>query len=130
MFMFLQVITTFATLVFYIAALVYILSRTNDGSGSKGLAATAVSILLFLHVFQFVFSLVVVRMMDMNMTAAAFQAYSAVTAIGWMFAIGMLIRAAFLKSPLSPGFESGFTDPGTSGAPPVPSDNPYRPSAP
>ena len=133
MFMFHLVMTaiaTFAPIVFYIAALVYIQSRTNDGSGSKGLVVTAVSILLFLSVFQLVFRLFVVGVMEPAKAGALLPAFSAVTAIGWMFAVGMLIRAAFLKSPLSPGFESGFTDPGTSVAPPVPSDNPYRPSAP
>lgn len=94
-----HVLSTIATLVFYIAALGYVLTRRTDRSTAKTLATTALAIMFLLHLGSFGFTMMISQT-STPINAALWQGlFSVVSSLVYLIAIGMLVAAVFAPGP-------------------------------
>ena len=117
-------LSTIAILVFYIAALAYVVSRKTDRSSAKNLAAAALIMMFLLHLGSTVFTYWISQSSSAMDVAFWASLFSIVSSLCYIVAIGMLVAAVFVRRPPTELEES----PGEARMP-VGGPNPYSPPA-
>ncbi len=106
---------------FYIAALLFVIMKRSDQSQAKTFAMLGIGVLFFLQVFGLIFRAVLARYFTAGDFILYHGLYGILATVSHVLAMSLLIAAVFV------GRSSDTQPPSQDKLTPIPSDNPYSP---
>lgn len=115
-------LSTLLMLLFYMGAMVFVVSRKSDNRSAKSLAVTALALMFLTHLGSLVFNIWMSRSVSPSNAGVVISLFSIASSLCFAISVGMLVAAVFVRPPPTDQAEP----PGKDGAL-VNSDNPYSP---